>query len=379
MTSRTVLGLDIGGSKTQAVLAEGGNVLGEALAGSANVSSVGTEEAGRQLDIILDRLGTKDIHAVCAGAAGVDTPASEARLRDLLAERLPCAHIRVVHDSQLILAAAGVLDGVALISGTGSVAWGRQGERHARAGGWGYLLGDEGSGYWVAREAVRRTLVRVDRGAAADRLGQQLAADCGLQRPEQLLDHFYAQVDRRYWAGRARVVFELAGDGDANAHREAMAERSGVGLDARQVVAVGVAGQPRQRPHVGRKLGLGEIAGGAKTGVDGAGAMALAHDEAVTAGGARSRGVVTHDAAIQRRQNVGGREVAAGVAELGVEYHLEGVAANPERLVAYQCDPVAGAGGHRGGECRHHVSPKPGFPPSVGDGKRRACPDRRQR
>jgi glucosamine kinase len=214
MSTVAVMGLDIGGSKTQAIRAEEGVVVAEALAGSANVSSVGTAEAGRQLDVILEQLGTKGICAVCAGAAGVDTPASEARLRDLLAERLPGARIRVMHDSQLILAAAGVLDGVALISGTGSVAWGRRGGEHARAGGWGYLLGDEGSGYWVAREAVRYTLARVDKDDPADRLGQQLAADCGLQFPEQLLDHFYAQPDRRYWAGRARVVFELAQNGD---------------------------------------------------------------------------------------------------------------------------------------------------------------------
>jgi N-acetylglucosamine kinase-like BadF-type ATPase len=215
MSSAAVLGLDIGGSKTQALRVENGTVIAEALAGSANISSVGLEEAGRQLDVILDRLGTKGIKAVCAGAAGVETPDGEARLRDLLARRLPCARIRVVHDSQLILAAAGVLDGIAVISGTGSVAWGRRGDQQGRAGGWGYLLGDEGSGYWVAREAVRRSLIRADRGEPADRLGQQLAADCGLQLPEQLLDHFYAQPDRRYWAGRARVVFELARDGDA--------------------------------------------------------------------------------------------------------------------------------------------------------------------
>jgi N-acetylglucosamine kinase-like BadF-type ATPase len=214
MTGGAILGLDIGGSKTQAVRAEGGTVVAEALAGSANVSAAGPAEAGRQLDIILEQVGANGIRAVCAGAAGVDTPASEARLRSLLTERLPGALIEVVHDSQLILEAAGVGDGVAVISGTGSVAWGRRGEEHFRAGGWGYLLGDEGSGYWVAREAVRRSLSRIDRAEPADRLSQQLSADCGLQFPEQLLDHFYAQPDRRYWAGRARVVFELAGDGD---------------------------------------------------------------------------------------------------------------------------------------------------------------------
>jgi glucosamine kinase len=239
MSTGAVLGVDIGGSKTQAVRAEDGIVVDEALAGSANVSSVGPAEAGRALDVILDRLGTKGIRAVCAGAAGVDTPAGEARLRDLLAERLPCARIHVVHDSQLILAAAGVVDGIALISGTGSVAWGRRGGQHTRAGGWGYLLGDEGSGYWVAREAVRRTLARVDRGEPADHLGQQLAADCGLRLPGQLLDHFYAQPDRRYWAGRARVVFELAGTGD---------------LASRQIVEAAAAALAELAAAVGARL-----------------------------------------------------------------------------------------------------------------------------
>lgn len=236
MTTPAVLGFDIGGSKTQAVRVENGIVTAEALAGSANISSVGIEEAGRQLDVILDRLGANGIRAVCAGAAGVETPAAEARLRDLLAVRLPCARVRVVHDSQLILAAAGVMDGIALISGTGSVAWGRRGDRQTRTGGWGYLLGDEGSGYWVAREAVRRSLTRVDHGEPADRLGQQLAADCGLQFPGQLLDHFYAQPDRRYWAGRARVVFELASDGDAVSRQ--IVDQAGAAL-AGLAVAVG--------------------------------------------------------------------------------------------------------------------------------------------
>ncbi|MCE5291260.1 MAG: ATPase [Nocardiaceae bacterium] len=211
----TVLGLDIGGSKTQAVRSESGTVVAEALSGSANVTSVGTVEAGHQLDAIVARVGNHDIDAVCAGAAGIDTPAGERRLRDLLSSRFPGAKIRIVHDSQLILAAAGLTDGIAVISGTGSVAWGRAGTESARAGGWGYLLGDEGSGYWIGREAVRHTLARIDRNEHPDRLGQEIAADCGLQSTAELLDHFYAQPERRYWAGRARVVFELAKTGDA--------------------------------------------------------------------------------------------------------------------------------------------------------------------
>jgi N-acetylglucosamine kinase-like BadF-type ATPase len=238
VTPGAVLGLDIGGSKTHGLRAEDGGTVGEALAGSANVASVGPAEAGRQLDVILKRLGANDIQAVCAGAAGVDTTTTEAMLRGLLIERLPTAQIRVVHDTQLILAAAGVVDGIALISGTGSVAWGRSGARCARAGGWGYLLGDEGSGYWVAREALRRSLARLDRGEPADRLAQRLVADCGLQSAGQLLDHFYAQPDRRYWAGRSQVVFALARDGDPTSTR-IVEEAAGALAD----LAIAVAGR----------------------------------------------------------------------------------------------------------------------------------------
>ncbi|MFI6213926.1 N-acetylglucosamine kinase [Nocardia brasiliensis] len=209
-----VLGLDIGGSKTMAVRAEDGVVVAQAQAGSANVASVGADAAGHQLDLILERVGGDGVRAVCAGAAGADTPEGRARLQDLLAQRLPDAMIRVVHDSELVLAAAGLDEGIALISGTGSVAWGRHAGRTARAGGWGYLLGDQGSGYWVAREAVCRALAAVDRGEPADPLGRALAAECGLRSTEQLLDHFYDHTDRRYWARRARVVIEMAATGD---------------------------------------------------------------------------------------------------------------------------------------------------------------------
>ena len=220
-----LIGLDIGGSKTHAIAADC-NAAGalfddgfhEVLAGSANLSSVGLAEATRQLAGVFDQLGTDGVGAVCVGAAGVDTPDQEDRLRSLIQSLVPGAAVRIVHDTQLILAAADVQDGIALISGTGSVAWGRTADgRTARAGGWGYLLGDEGSGYWVGRQAVRHALSRADRGERPDLLALQLAADCGLHEPGQLLDHFYANPERRYWAGHSRLVFELAGDGDAAA------------------------------------------------------------------------------------------------------------------------------------------------------------------
>jgi N-acetylglucosamine kinase-like BadF-type ATPase len=215
-----IVGIDIGGSKTHAVSrTQNGTV--EVFAGSANLSSVGEVEAGRQLDAIFTQLAARGpIGAVCAGAAGVDTPESEERLRQLIAPRIPGAAVQVVHDTELILATAELTTGIALIAGTGSVAWGRDASgRVARAGGWGYLLGDEGSGYGIAREAVRHVLRLADEGQPPDRLSQRLTAACNVQRAGQLIDHFYANPERRYWAGHARVVFELAAVGDTAARR----------------------------------------------------------------------------------------------------------------------------------------------------------------
>jgi N-acetylglucosamine kinase-like BadF-type ATPase len=216
-----VLGLDIGGSKTHAILTDGGGAsVAECTAGSANIASVGHEAAASALDEIAGRLGAGNrtshgIHAVFAGAAGADTRDGRDRLAALLSRRFPGARIRVVHDTRIILAAGGLDAGTVLISGTGSAAWARTGEgREARAGGWGYLLGDEGSGYAVARSAVRNALSEHDGGLPAGPLTAQLLERTGAAQPADLLDLFYRNPERRYWAGLAGAVFVLAARGD---------------------------------------------------------------------------------------------------------------------------------------------------------------------
>jgi N-acetylglucosamine kinase-like BadF-type ATPase len=210
-----VVGLDVGGSKTHAVLADGTDVLAETVVGSANIASVGLAEAARQLGDALNRLGGRDIRVVYAGAAGADSSPQRERLARLIDALVPGAEVSVVHDTQLLLAAAGVNSGIALIAGTGSVAWGVDADgRSARAGGWGYLLGDEGSGYAVARAAVQNALTLADRGLPPDALTSSLLSACRLTDRGELLEHFYGNPERRYWAGHAGVVFSLAAGGD---------------------------------------------------------------------------------------------------------------------------------------------------------------------
>jgi glucosamine kinase len=212
---RTVIGVDIGGSKTHGIRAVDGEPVAEAVAGSANVAAVGIPEAARQLDALFARLDVDGVDAVCAGAAGADGTESIGALTRLLADRVPGAQVSVVHDARLVLAAEGLDAGVSLIAGTGSVAWGRRADgTEARGGGWGHILGDEGSGYRVAVDAIRHALDRMDAGLRADPLTAALVTDCGLTDRTELIDFFYARQDKRYWAERAAVVTRLAGQGD---------------------------------------------------------------------------------------------------------------------------------------------------------------------
>jgi glucosamine kinase len=235
----SVIGVDIGGSKTHGIRAVDGVPVAEAVAGSANIASVGPAEAARQLNALFTQLGTAGVDAVCAGAAGADGTESVATLLRLFTERVPGAKVAVVHDARLLLSAAGLDAGVALISGTGSVAWGvRQDGTDARAGGWGHLLGDEGSGYRVAVDAVRHALDRMDAGEPVDALTETLLAQCGLTAPDQLVDHFYSTQDRRYWAERAPALTALAATG----HPAARALLAGA-ADALVALAVRVLGR----------------------------------------------------------------------------------------------------------------------------------------
>ena len=225
-----VLGLDIGGSKTHAILAatlgkqkadDGAQPASEYTVGSANIASVGEEAAAAALADLAAQLGTRDgaghgIQAICAGAAGADTPDSRARLAALLSRTFPGALIQVVHDTRIILAAGGLETGTVLISGTGSVAWalGPDG-REARAGGWGYLLGDEGSGYAITRSAVCNALAEYDCGEDPGPLSAGILERTGVSGPPALLDLFYSNPERRYWASLAGTVFGHAARGDA--------------------------------------------------------------------------------------------------------------------------------------------------------------------
>lgn len=238
----TVIGLDIGGTKTHGVRFEDGKAAADHSAGSSNVQNVSRETAAANLADLFARIGGGPVARVYAGSGGIDTAEDAAALAALIQPHVPGARVTVVHDSRLLLAAGGADTGVAVIAGTGSAAWGRNHDGgEARAGGWGYLLGDEGSGYWLGREAVRHSLRRMNQGRQPDGLTVSLLEACGIDHPNRLIALFHSpETGRRFWAQQARLVVEAATAGHPESR--ALLDQAGADLAALALEVLGQLG-----------------------------------------------------------------------------------------------------------------------------------------
>ncbi len=183
MSGRLILGIDAGGTKTLARLARlrpDGTCqpLAQATAGPANWNS-NPQQARRHLEQALEQLLRQaelppgQIDSACLAVAGAGRPEQQEELHRWAHEHAVAQRVLVVHDAAAVLAAGGTgqLQGVAVIAGTGSLVWGRDAAgREARALGWGPLLGDPGSGYALATEALRHAARELDQQGRPDSL-----------------------------------------------------------------------------------------------------------------------------------------------------------------------------------------------------------------
>jgi N-acetylmuramic acid 6-phosphate etherase len=219
------LAIDGGGTQTTALLADAtGAILGRGQAGPSNLSAVGSDKALGALETAIAgafaaaRLPQQRVAVACLGLAGAARPAEQAILRDW-AQRVQLAQTLELTSDAALLLAAGTPDnwGVALIAGTGSIAVGRTRDgRSARAGGWGYLFGDEGSGYRLVLAALEAIARAADGRGAATGLTQAFLDRLQLQQPQELVSTIYlGPWDRTALAALAPLVFAQAANGDA--------------------------------------------------------------------------------------------------------------------------------------------------------------------
>ncbi|NLG84904.1 MAG: hypothetical protein GX493_09935 [Firmicutes bacterium] len=223
-----VAGLDLGGSHVDCVVADGnGLLLGRGRGGPANLLSAGPETTMASLREALTEAtaalpgGVADIARCVIGAAGGADSRVAAELSGMAAAAGIAGAIHVTHDAEIALAGALLhRPGIFFIAGTGSIAYGEdEAGNRARAGGWGPLLGDEGSGYYLGLAGLRAVMRAFDgRGAPTVMTGLFLK-ELGLGREEELatLAHSPGTLTTTTVAALAPLVIAAAREGDPTA------------------------------------------------------------------------------------------------------------------------------------------------------------------
>ncbi|GCE26897.1 N-acetylglucosamine kinase [Dictyobacter alpinus] len=218
-TETFYLGVDGGGSKTLAVIVNArGEEVGRGQAGSSNYTSVGLEQAISNIYAAVEQarlpLGTEfSIEKAWLGLAAVDRPADYAALAPKV-EHL-AGTVFLTNDAELALSALPGTVGVVLIAGTGSISLGRNAQGiTTRAGGWGNLLGDEGSGYALGSQALQAAVRAADGRGPHTILLERILAFWQLERAEQLIGEVYFQADKARIARLSTCVLQAEREGD---------------------------------------------------------------------------------------------------------------------------------------------------------------------
>ena len=193
-----VVGLDAGGTSTRALVLDlDGARLGQGLAGGANPNShppsVAAGHIGEALAEALDGLDSRKVRSGVLGMAGASKladPAVAALFQEAWERAGLHCPMRVITDSEAAFATGtSSPDGTVLVAGTGSIAGRITGHRMvAQSGGYGWLIGDDGSAFWLGREAVRATLRLLDLDAPLEGLATAVLTAAGVRNRGQLIN-----------------------------------------------------------------------------------------------------------------------------------------------------------------------------------------------
>lgn len=224
MNKRYVIGIDGGGTSTRAVLVdEDGRVHAGATGGSSNFQVVGSKGLRKCIRDLVEQLWASvespymPVDVLCVGLAGAGRPEDQAEIRKVVGELGLAVQIVVVTDGEAALEGAhGGQPGLIVVSGTGSLAWGKnaQGDM-ARAGGWGYRIGDMGSGYEIGRRAIVACLRAMDGMKEDTVLSERICTRLRLPSIEQIIRWIHQEeIGQKEVADLAPLVFEAAREGD---------------------------------------------------------------------------------------------------------------------------------------------------------------------
>lgn len=227
---RLFLGVDGGQSATKAVVGDAvGRILGRGRAGPCNHVRGGNGRAKLERavgDAVGQALGAAGVRgdsrfeAACFGMSG--GPADKL---EILTAQIPTERIEVTTDAHIALEGAlGGKPGVVMIAGTGSMALARDAQgRTVRAGGWGYVLGDEGGAFDTVRQALRAALRMEEGWGGATALREALLRETGAADANELMHWFYTEQWPRSRVAALLPVVARVAEGEDDGARSVLA------------------------------------------------------------------------------------------------------------------------------------------------------------
>ena len=220
-----IVGIDGGGTKTVGLLvSEKGEEIVKTQTGPSNYHVVGTEQTKRVLDEIIQKLtvdiGKTELDSIrfCLGMAGLGRE-EDRKIIGQICDGIGIGKNRILtHDAHIALVGGiGKQVGVIVTSGTGSIAYGiDQYGQEARAGGWGYLLGDEGSGYDIGIKGLQAVARTADKREPPTELTRLMLNQLELNNPSEIIQWTHA-ASRDDIAELSKVVFKAVEIGDKKA------------------------------------------------------------------------------------------------------------------------------------------------------------------
>ena len=214
---KIIAGIDGGGTKTKVICQDlQGKIIAEEKFGAFNLNSIGETGLSDLLIQICDFLQKKgECVSICIGAAGVSNPQMK-KMIDSAMEQSGIKKWKLIGDHEIAFwGALEGKEGVALIAGTGSICYGRNEEgKNIRVGGWGHLIGDEGSGYAIGRDALQAVTHLKDGYGEPTQLAELLNEQLSLNSRQKIIDYTYKN-NKSYVAQISQLVEQAASQGDA--------------------------------------------------------------------------------------------------------------------------------------------------------------------
>lgn len=199
-----VFGADGGGTKTLGLVSDqDGNIVARRTAGASNPNVIGLDQAAKNLHELIARCcedaecSPGDLRSLVLGLAGAGREENRRQLHERLVA-LAGRELPIVIETDARVGLEGAFNskpGVLIIAGTGSVVIGKKSSGDVvMVGGWGRLLGDEGSGYWLGREALKSLALRYDGRGGSKLLTEMIGSEFGLTSRERVLGALYHEA-----------------------------------------------------------------------------------------------------------------------------------------------------------------------------------------